>query len=170
MGDLTQVYSGNAELKPYSAGNWTCRSSTISARTPIFNVAVFGKRIKDQITTVGRPGQDIGVTGHLFNISRPINGDHAEVKGVEAGPQHFPRQRPGRSRPVHRATGPRVMSATKSGRSKASPRRSTRLGVPYDHGPISPRPFGRPDRGPSPRPPTSLGAGYNVKRPIRSPG
>lgn len=55
----------------------------------MFNVAVFGKRIKDQITSSWEPGQDIGVPGHLFNISRPINGDYAKVKGVEVGLQHF---------------------------------------------------------------------------------
>jgi outer membrane receptor protein involved in Fe transport len=53
------------------------------------NVAVFDKRIKNQITTSWEPGQDIGVPGYLFNISRPINGDYAKVRGFEAGMQHF---------------------------------------------------------------------------------
>ena len=65
-------------------------------------MAVFYKRIENQITTSWEPGQDIGVgplldpagnpvsTGPtLFNVSRPINGDYAKVHGIEAGLQHF---------------------------------------------------------------------------------
>jgi outer membrane receptor protein involved in Fe transport len=52
-------------------------------------VAVFYKRIKNQITTSWEPGQDIGVPGYLFNVMRPINGDYAKVKGLELGLQHF---------------------------------------------------------------------------------
>src|SRR5690606_7097293 len=68
----------------------------------IFNVAVFQKKIENQITTSWEPGQDIGVgpivdaDGNpvtegptLFNLMRPINGDYAKVHGVEAGLQHF---------------------------------------------------------------------------------
>ena len=68
----------------------------------IANIAVFYKRIENQITNSWEPGQDIGVgpildtdgnpitTGPtLFNVMRPINGDYAKVHGIEVGLQHF---------------------------------------------------------------------------------
>lgn len=88
-GEFTQIYSGNAELKPYSAKQVDVSLEYYFSRNSIFNFAVFQKRIKDQITTSWEPGQDIGVPGYLFNISRPINGDYAKVKGIEIGLQHF---------------------------------------------------------------------------------
>jgi TonB-dependent receptor len=88
-GEFTQIYSGNAELKPYSAKQFDVSLEYYFRPNSIFNFAVFQKRIKDQITTSWEPNQDIGVPGYLFNISRPINGDYAKVKGIEVGLQHF---------------------------------------------------------------------------------
>jgi TonB-dependent receptor len=88
-GEFTQIYSGNAELKPYQAKQLDLSLEYYFRPNSVFNVAVFRKHITDQITTSWEPGQDIGVPGHLFNISRPINGDYAKVKGVEVGLQHF---------------------------------------------------------------------------------
>ena len=88
-GEFTQIYSGNANLKPYSAKQLDLSLEYYFRPNSIFNFAVFQKRIKDQITTSWEPGQDIGVPGYLFNVSRPINGDYAKVKGIEIGLQHF---------------------------------------------------------------------------------
>lgn len=88
-GEFTQIYGGNAALKPYSANQVDLSLEYYFGRNSIFNVAVFSKYIKDQITTSWEPGQDIGVPGYLFNVSRPINGDYAKVKGIEVGLQHF---------------------------------------------------------------------------------
>lgn len=88
-GEFTQIYSGNADLKPYSAKQFDVSLEYYFRPNSIFNIAVFQKRIKDQITTSWEPNQDIGVPGYMFNISRPINGDYAKVKGVEVGLQHF---------------------------------------------------------------------------------
>jgi TonB-dependent receptor len=96
-GEFTQIYSGNADLKPYSAKQFDLSLEYYFRPNSIFNFAVFQKRIKDQITTSWEPGQDIGVPNpdptvpgnQLFNISRPINGDYAKVKGIEVGLQHF---------------------------------------------------------------------------------
>jgi len=96
-GEFTQIYSGNAELKPYSAKQFDLSLEYYFSRNSIFNFAVFKKNIKDQITTSWEPGQDIGVPNvdpsvpgnQLFNVSRPINGDYARVKGIEVGLQHF---------------------------------------------------------------------------------
>lgn len=88
-GEFTQIYGGNAELKPYTADQFDASLEWYFSRNSIFNVAIFHKDIKDQITSSWEPGQDIGVPGYLFNVSRPINGDHAKVDGIEIGLQHF---------------------------------------------------------------------------------
>jgi TonB-dependent receptor len=88
-GEFTQVYGGNVDLKPYSAAQADLSLEYYFAEHSIANVAVFYKRIKNQITTSWEPGQDIGVPGYLFNVMRPINGDYAKVKGLEVGFQHF---------------------------------------------------------------------------------
>ena len=101
-GEFTQIYGGNVDLKPYSAAQGDMSLEWYFAEHSIANIAVFYKRIKNQITTSWEPGQDIGVgpildtdgnpttTGPtLFNVMRPINGDYAKVKGLELGLQHF---------------------------------------------------------------------------------
>jgi len=88
-GEFTQIYGGNVDLKPYTAKQGDASLEWYFADQSIANVAVFYKRIENQITTSWEPGQDIGVPGYLFNVMRPINGDYAKVHGVEAGLQHF---------------------------------------------------------------------------------
>jgi TonB-dependent receptor len=88
-GDFTEVFGGNAKLKPYSARQADVSLEWYYAKNSAFNVAIFQKNIKNQITTSYETGQDIGVPGHLFNIIRPINGDKARVRGVEVGLQHL---------------------------------------------------------------------------------
>lgn len=88
-GEFTEVFGGNAELKPYSADQFDSSLEWYFDANSILNFAFFYKHIKDQITSSWETGQDIGVPGHLFNISRPINGDYADVKGIEIGLQHF---------------------------------------------------------------------------------
>lgn len=88
-GEFTQIYGGNVDLEPYSAEQGDLSLEWYFAEQSIANFAVFYKRIENQITTSWEPGQDIGVPGYLFNVMRPINGDHARVRGFEAGLQHF---------------------------------------------------------------------------------
>ena len=88
-GEFTQVYGGNVELKPYEAKQGDLSLEWYFTENSIFNIAAFYKRIKNQITTSWEPMQDIGVEGYLFNVMRPINGDYAKVRGIEAGLQHF---------------------------------------------------------------------------------
>ena len=88
-GEFTQIFGGNVDLKPYSARQADVSLEWYFSENSIVNVAAFYKKIKNQITTSWEPGQDIGVPGFLFNVMRPINGDHAKVRGIEAGIQHF---------------------------------------------------------------------------------
>ncbi|RJX71170.1 TonB-dependent receptor [Tsuneonella suprasediminis] len=88
-GEFTQIYGGNADLKPYTADQFDVSLEWYFSPKSIFNVAAFYKYIRNQITTSWEPGQDIGVPGYLFNVTRPINGDYARVKGIEVGLQHL---------------------------------------------------------------------------------
>ncbi|UXH77582.1 TonB-dependent receptor [Roseateles amylovorans] len=88
-GDFTQVYGGNADLKPYSAKQYDASLEWYYARNSALTFAVFQKNIKNQITTSWETGVDIGVPGHLFNVMKPINGDTARVRGMEIGFQHL---------------------------------------------------------------------------------
>jgi len=88
-GDFTDVFGGNAKLKPYTALQFDASLEWYYAKDSVVNVAVYQKNIRNQITTSYVTGQDIGVPGHLFNVQRPINGDHAKVRGIEFGLQHL---------------------------------------------------------------------------------
>jgi TonB-dependent receptor len=89
-GDFTQIYGGNAELKPYSARQADVSLEWYYAKSSALTFAVYQKNIKDQITTIWLTGQDIGAPGgRLFNVQRPINGDSAKARGMEIGLQHL---------------------------------------------------------------------------------
>jgi iron complex outermembrane receptor protein len=89
-GDFTQIYGGNAELKPYTARQADVSLEWYYAKNSALTFAVYQKNIKNQITTLWLTGQDIGAPGgHLFNVQRPINGDSAKARGMEIGLQHL---------------------------------------------------------------------------------
>ncbi|MDQ1155501.1 TonB-dependent receptor [Brevundimonas sp. SORGH_AS_0993] len=135
-GEFTQVYGGNAALKPYSATQYDASLEYYFRPNSIFNVAVFKKDIKDQITTSWEPGQDIGVPGYLFNISRPINGDTAEVHGVEVGLQHFLSSGWGVRAQYTRNWSKSYVGGEERPLEGIAPSVYS-LGVFYDHGPLS---------------------------------
>ncbi|MGH8864010.1 MAG: TonB-dependent receptor, partial [Burkholderiales bacterium] len=92
-------YDGNADLQPIEADQADVSIEWYFDDSSILNVAVFWKDIKNFITYELLENQDIGVIGYigdpavpetvLYDIFRPINGDNAEVLGVEFGVQHF---------------------------------------------------------------------------------
>jgi iron complex outermembrane recepter protein len=89
-GDFTQIYGGNAELKPYSARQADASLEWYYAKDSALTFAVYQKNIKNQITNLWLAGQDIGAPGgRLFNVQRPINGDKALARGFEIGLQHL---------------------------------------------------------------------------------
>jgi outer membrane receptor protein involved in Fe transport len=88
-GEFSQIFGGNAELKPYSARQADVSLEWYYAKDSALNFAVYQKNIKNQITTQYLTGQDIGVPGRLFNVSKPINGDKATARGFEIGLQHL---------------------------------------------------------------------------------
>lgn len=89
-GEFSQIFGGNAELKPYSARQADVSLEWYYAKDSALTFAVYQKNIKNQITTQYLTGQDIGVPGgRLFNVSKPINGDKATARGFEIGLQHL---------------------------------------------------------------------------------
>jgi TonB-dependent receptor len=135
-GEFTEVFGGNAKLKPYSADQFDSSLEWYFDANSIMNFAFFYKHITDQITSSWETGQDIGVPGHLFNISRPINGDYAEVKGLEVGLQHFLENGFGvRAQYTHNWAESWVGGQQRPLEGIAPSVYS--LGLFYDHGPIS---------------------------------
>lgn len=88
-GEFTQLFGGNVNLSPYSAKQADLSLEWYFSENSIVNVATFYKRIENQITSSWEENVDLGVPGHLFNVSRPVNGDYATVRGYELGAQHF---------------------------------------------------------------------------------
>ena len=89
-GDFTQIYGGNAELKPYTAVQGDASLEWYFAKDSALTFAVYQKNIKNQITNLWLAGQDIGAPGgRLFNVQKPINGDKATARGFEIGLQHL---------------------------------------------------------------------------------
>jgi TonB-dependent receptor len=88
-GDFTDVFGGNAKLKPYTALQLDASLEYYYAKDSEVNFAVYQKNIKNQITSLYTSGVDLGVPGHLFNVWTPINGDRARVRGWEFGFQHL---------------------------------------------------------------------------------
>jgi TonB-dependent receptor len=135
-GEFTEVFGGNAKLKPYSADQFDASLEWYFQANSILNFAFFYKHITDQITSSWETGQDIGVPGHLFNISRPINGDYADVKGIELGLQHFLENGFGvRAQYTHNWAESWVGGQQRPLEGIAPSVYS--LGLFYDHGPIS---------------------------------
>ncbi len=91
-------YEGNADLKPVVADQADLSLEWYFDEKSVLNGAIFWKNIEDFITYELQENVDIGVIGNiggagdapiLYDITRPINGDKAEVLGAEFGAQHF---------------------------------------------------------------------------------
>jgi TonB-dependent receptor len=92
-------YDGNADLEPVEANQADLSLEWYFDESSILNAAVFWKDITNFITYEFLENQDIGVVGLigtppvsqpvLYDISRPTNGDKANVMGAEFGVQHF---------------------------------------------------------------------------------
>lgn len=82
-------YSGNANLKPIKATQADVSLEWYYQPKSALTVALFGKRIRDDITTQTTDGVNIGVAGHLYAIQQPVNGATGSVNGLEVGLQHL---------------------------------------------------------------------------------
>ncbi len=84
---------GNPALKPYTAWNYDASLEWYFAPEALISVAFFDKEVDGFVTRVTSQetlGADVlGAgdprAGQLFDVSRPINGESAYVRGVEIG-------------------------------------------------------------------------------------
>jgi TonB-dependent receptor len=91
-------YAGNAALKPIKATEADVSLEWYYQPKAALTAAVFGKKLKDDITTQQINGVDIGAVGYFnqqpavplpFNIQQPVNGDRSLIYGIELGWQHI---------------------------------------------------------------------------------
>ncbi|MGN6374303.1 MAG: TonB-dependent receptor [Sphingomonas sp.] len=91
-------YDGNANLKPIKAWQFDASLEWYYHPNDMLSLAVFGKKLRGDITTIERNNVDIGAVGCfngnpctplLFSVVEPINGDNSRVYGVEVGWQHM---------------------------------------------------------------------------------
>ena len=96
---FTIYYDGSADLDPVEADQADLSVEWYFSDKSILNAALFWKKITGFITYALDENVDIGVVGQiglppveqpvLYDISHPINGDKADVFGMELGVQHF---------------------------------------------------------------------------------
>jgi TonB-dependent receptor len=92
-------YDGSADLEPVEADQADLSVEWYFSDKSILNAALFWKKITGFITYALDENVDIGVIGQigtppvsqpvLYDVSHPINGDKADVYGLELGVQHF---------------------------------------------------------------------------------
>ena len=96
----TITVAGNAKLKPTSATQADTSIEWYYQPKSAFTLGLFGKHITNFITTNTATNVDTGVLNnstdatagkpdYLFNIISPVNGDKADVMGLELGWQHL---------------------------------------------------------------------------------
>ena len=92
-------YAGNANLKPIKAWSADVSAEWYYQPKSALTLAIFGKDIKDFITTGTLNNVNLGVQGFfngsttpvpvLYTVFQPINGDKGYVEGIEFGFQHL---------------------------------------------------------------------------------
>jgi TonB-dependent receptor len=92
-------YAGNSELKPIKAYSVDLSLEWYYQPKSALTLAVYGKDIRDFITTQVTNGVDLGVQGYFngsttpvnvpYTVSQPINGDKGYVEGVELAFTHI---------------------------------------------------------------------------------
>jgi len=93
------MYAGNSTLKPIKAWSADFSAEWYYQPKSALTLAVFGKDLKDTITTGTTNNVNLGVQGFfngatapvpvLYEVQQPINGDKAYVEGIEFGFQHM---------------------------------------------------------------------------------
>jgi TonB-dependent receptor len=144
--DYTVTYAGNAALKPIKA--WQADASLEWYYHPndMVSVALFKKWLRDDITTVERNSVDIGAVGCFngdacttlpFSVIEPINGDTAQIYGIEFSWQHMLSNGLGiRAQFTHTWSKTRIDGVSVGAEEGVSPTTFS-INPFYEHGPIS---------------------------------
>ena len=141
------TYAGNADLKPIKA--WSADISVEWYYQPksALTLALFGKDIKDFITTGTQNNVNLGVQGFfngstspvpvLYTVFTPINGDKGYVSGLELGFQHILPSGFGVHGQYTRTWSQAYVGGQYVGQLEGVSPNSASLGVLYETGPIS---------------------------------
>jgi iron complex outermembrane receptor protein len=91
-------YGGNAALRPIKSRQFDASLEWYYSPKAMLSVALFDKKLRDDITTAQINDVDIGAVGCFngeactplsFSVVQPVNGDSADIYGVEIGWQHI---------------------------------------------------------------------------------
>jgi TonB-dependent receptor len=144
--DYTITYAGNAALKPIKA--WQADASLEWYYHPndMISVALFKKWLRDDITTIERNNVDIGAQGCFngdpcetlpFSVIEPINGDKAQIYGIELSWQHMLSNGLGiRAQFTHTWSKTKIDGASAGPEEGVSPTTFS-INPFYEHGPVS---------------------------------
>jgi TonB-dependent receptor len=80
---------GDPHLKPTDAVQQDLSVEWYYRPKSAITAALFAKQIKNFVTYQTDEHVDIGVPGYLYTVTHPVNGDKANVKGIEVGIQHL---------------------------------------------------------------------------------
>lgn len=141
------IYSGNTALKPIKAYGADLSLEWYYQPKSALTLAVFGKDIKDFITTQTLNNVDIGVQGYFngsttpvsvpYMIQQPINGDKGYVEGLEFGFQHLLPGGFGVHGQWTRTWSRAYVAGQYVGQLEGVASNSASLGVLYEKGPLS---------------------------------
>ena len=80
---------GDPKLKPTEAVQQDLSVEWYYKPRSALTAALFAKQIKNFVTYQTDERVDIGVPGYLYTVTHPVNGDKADVTGIELGLQHL---------------------------------------------------------------------------------
>lgn len=83
---LNQGNAGNPELRPVRAENLDIAIEHYAGKSAAYSLTAFRKRVDGFVATVSNPETHYGET---YQVSRPQNGNQADIKGLEAAGQQF---------------------------------------------------------------------------------
>jgi iron complex outermembrane recepter protein len=150
-GDPTLDYAGTAGLKPIRATQADLSLEWYYAPHSAFTVALFGKKIKDDIYTGVQTSVDLGTLQYnggppgtvpgipfLWTVSAPANGAESNISGIELTWQHIMENGLG-ARMQYTATKTRSYDQFGNfvGSINAAPPTTYSIGVLYERGPWS---------------------------------
>ncbi len=141
------TYSGNADLKPIKAYSADLSIEWYYQPRSALTLAIFGKNIRDFITTQTQIGVDLGVKGFFggsttpvdipYTVYQPINGDKSYVEGVELGFQHILENGFGVHGQYTRTWSRAYVDGQYVGQLEGVSSNSASFGVLYEKGPFS---------------------------------
>jgi TonB-dependent receptor len=141
------TYAGNAHLKPIKAWSADVSAEWYYQPKSALTLAIFGKDIRDFITTGTQNNVDLGVQGFFngstspvpvpFTVFSPINGDKGYVSGIEFGFQHMLAGGFGVHGQYTRTWSKAYVAGQYVGQLEGVSPNTASLGVLYEAGPIS---------------------------------